>query len=120
MVSHEGAVCGNTTGWFAMREPIRGHKNPDQMEFAIIELIRGRSNAVGVVTLTAGATTTTIDNDNISPTSKIFLSPLTANAAAAIGTTYISSKTKNQVTITHANNGQVDRTFDFLIKTGET
>lgn len=103
-----------------MREPIRGTRNADQMEQAIIELIRGRSNAVGQLTLTASATTTVVSNKNASPTSKIFLSPTTSNAAAAIGTTYISAKAVGEFTVTHANNAQTDRVFDYLIQTGET
>lgn len=102
-----------------MREPIKGHRNADQMEQAIIELIRGRTNAVGSVTLTAGVTTTTVTSELVSSTSKIFLSPRTANAAAALATTYISSVSKKQFILTHANNAQVDRTFDYLIQTGE-
>lgn len=67
------------------------------------------------VTLTPGATTTTIRDARIGGTSIIQLCPLTANAAAAIPTTWISTPSKTVATINHANSAQTDRTFDYLI-----
>lgn len=86
---------------------------------AVIALLSGRSNAVGEVTLRAGQTTTTVTKAvdpaavNVSAGSEIFLTPRTANAAAAIATTYVlaSAVTQGSFTITHANNAQVDKTF---------
>lgn len=87
----------------------------------IRDLIRGRSNATGEVTLTANATTTTLAGDNVNENAQIFLTPRTANAAAALATTYASINRVsgvNTVTITHANNGQTDRTFGYVILGG--
>jgi hypothetical protein len=91
--------------------------------FAIVgtvnELVDGRSNNVGSVgdntsiKLTPGATTTTVNFATVSVGSCILLSPRTANAAAAVPTTYISNVFNGSFIITHANNAQVDRTFDF-------
>lgn len=68
------------------------------------------------VSLTPGATTTTIRDARIGGTSIIQLCPLTANAAAALTTTWITSPPgKTTATINHANNAQVDRTFDYII-----
>lgn len=84
-------------------------------------ILQGKINAVTTVTLTAGTTTTTITDARITSKSFIGLTPTTANAAAAIPTTYISSQmtgtgtTQGTATITHANNAQTDRTFNILI-----
>jgi hypothetical protein len=44
--------------------------------------------------------------------------PTTANAAAEIGngTLYVSSRDKQQFTITHASNTQSDRTFGYVVQ----
>lgn len=85
---------------------------------AILQLLQGRGNFKGSVTLTAGATTKVVSFLNCSQDSGVFLSPRTANAAAALPTTYISSVGQGTFTITHANNAQTDRTFDFICKGG--
>lgn len=80
---------------------------------AIRELFEGRSNAVGTVTLTASATTTTVTSETCGDESVILLSPKTANAAAALATTYVSSVGNGTFTLTHANNSQTDRSFGY-------
>ncbi len=78
-------------------------------------------NSVGFsasVTLTANQATTVVSNSDVRSGSRIILFPTTANAASEIGngTIYISAKTTGtSFTITHANNGQADRTFDYII-----
>ncbi len=80
---------------------------------ALNRLIEGRGdNYKSEVTLTAGATTTTVLAQFVSSNSTIVLSPRTANAAAALATTYVSAKADGSFELTHANNGQTDRTFD--------
>lgn len=79
-------------------------------------LINGRSNAVGDVTLTANAASTTLTDARIGVDSCIALMPTTANAAAALATTYVSARGKGTATITHANNAQTDRTFRYAIQ----
>jgi hypothetical protein len=78
-------------------------------------LLRGKMNAVTTVTLTANATTTTLTDQRIGGGTYIGLSPTTANAAGALGTTYISAKAAGSATITHANAASTDRTFDVLL-----
>lgn len=88
---------------------------------AVNQVIAGRSNATGRVTLTASVTSTTITGANVNENAEIFLTPRTANAAAALGTTYASiSRVAGvpTVTITHANNAQTDRIFGYLIVGG--
>lgn len=77
------------------------------------ETRRGRTNNGGEVTLTANAATTTLSDDLITKNSGIFLQPTTANAAAALATTYFDAPTTGSVVINHANNAQVDRTFKY-------
>ena len=88
---------------------------------AIRELIRGRSNAVDTVTLTANVTSTAYTGPNVNENAEVFLFPRTANAAAALATTYASISRiagVNTVTITHANAASTDRTFAITILGG--
>lgn len=78
------------------------------------QLAQGRSNAVGVCTLRASQTTTTVVAPNCGADSKVFLSPTTANAAAALATTYVSSVLTGSFVLTHASNVQADKTFGFI------
>ena len=73
-------------------------------------------NAVGTVTLTASAATTTVVNNLMAPDMAIFFVPTTANAAAEIGagTMYLSTRDSGSFVLTHANNGQTDRTFLYV------
>lgn len=95
-------------------EPTYDDKDKTRLVTAVLQMIRGRSNAVGSVTLTANAASTTVSFVNCSQDSQIFLSPKTANAAAALATTYISSVGNKSFTIAHANTATTDRTFGFV------
>lgn len=82
----------------------------------IRELIEGRSNAAGTVTLTANAAATTVTKGTINANAGVFLFPKTANAAAALATTYAAVATGGgSFVITHANNAQTDRTFYYVV-----
>ena len=81
---------------------------------SIRELFQGRSNAVGQVTLTANAASTVVTALNIGSGSRPQLTPKTANAAAALATTYVATVTVGSFTITHANNAQADKTFHWI------
>lgn len=82
---------------------------------AIRELAAGASNSLSSVTLTPGTTTTVVNNRLASATSHIDLTPMTANAAAALATTYVSARTQGAFTLTHANAVSADRTFSYRI-----
>jgi hypothetical protein len=86
-------------------------KDPAKFALAIQALFNGRSNACGSVTLAAGATQTVVSAPNVASQCAVFLFQKTANAAAALATTYVSSVGKQTFTITHANNAQADRSF---------
>ena len=78
-------------------------------------LLKGVTNATGTVTLTAGAATTTVTDRRIHPDTQIKLTPTTANAATATGNVYQSAAATGSITLTHANNGQTDRTFRYTL-----
>lgn len=94
-------------------------KNPWNIVQAILQLMMGRSNAVGVVTLRANQTTTVVTKAtdpaavNVSAGAQVLLSPRTANAAAALATTFVSSIGQGTFTLTHSSNAQTDKTFGF-------
>jgi hypothetical protein len=77
--------------------------------------MQGKLNAVTQVTLTASSTTTTLTDARIGANTGIFFSPLTADAAAALGGLYVSAQQKGQATLTHASTASVDRTFNVLL-----
>lgn len=81
-------------------------------------LADGRSNATGSVTLADGATTTVVTDLRVGTDSVITFMPTTANAAGEIGAggMYVATVTENGYTITHANNGETDRTFTYSIQ----
>lgn len=88
-------------------------KDLTQFAFAIQGLAAGRSNAVGTVTLRDGETTTTVQAPTCGATSRVFLFPATANAAAVVATTYVLSTnvTAGQFIVTHASDSDADQTF---------
>lgn len=88
---------------------------------AIRQLIAGRNNATVDVTLTANVTSTTVTGPNINVDGRAFLSPLTANAAAALSTTFaVVSRVSGvpTVTITHASAATTDRSFALTVTGG--
>lgn len=96
---------------------VPGTQERDLSKFAVSlqQLASGRSNAAGVVTLRANETTTTVNTDNCAAGSAIVLTPNTANAATALGSSYVTAANKS-FTITHVNNAQTDRTFTYAIQ----
>lgn len=78
-------------------------------------VLDGRNNARGEVTLTANATTTTVTDRTVHPESRILLEPTTANAAAALGTTYATAHGNGSFMLTHDNNAQSDRVFRYAV-----
>lgn len=93
-----------------------GETNLKRLVDAVIQLVQGRQNSVGDVTLAAGTTITVVSFPNCSKDSRVFLFPQTPNAAAAAPTTYVlkANILQRMFTITHANAGTTDRVFSFL------
>lgn len=89
---------------------------------AVNNMMQGKINAIGTVTLTAGSATTIYSDPRISSNSYLGFMPTTANAAAALAGLYVSAtqsatstESAGTATLNHANNAQVDRSFKVLI-----
>lgn len=89
-----------------------------RQNFVMRQLIEGRSNAVGTVTLAHDgvATTTTVTAENCGPNSVVFLSPQTAHAAAALAGTYVKATdvSGGEFIVTHATTTNADVTFGWV------
>jgi len=79
--------------------------------------IKGKTNNRGELTLAASATSTVVVDSRVSSESQIYLTPLTANAALAVATTFIAEASKGQgsFTVTHASTATTDRKFDYVV-----
>lgn len=95
---------------------LKGERSLPRIVDAIIEIIKGRMNSVGEFTITPGAALTVVDFVNCSTDSRIFITPQTAAAAAALATTYIDPTeiVQGSFTVRHANSAVADRSFSFL------
>ena len=82
---------------------------------AINGILNGRTNNAGSFTVTASTTTTVVTDRRVGATSVINWMPKTDNAAVEIGTLYVSARDTGQFTVTHSNNGQTDRDFDYTV-----
>lgn len=96
-------------------QPLSKASSIEQLVNAINAILRGRSNAVGTVTLTASATVTNIVDPRISSDSAIQLVPQTASAAGVIATTFQGTTIVGQATLTHASAASTDRTFKYVV-----
>lgn len=99
--------------------PPRQHKDEAEhrrlLAGAIINILRGKLNNTGSVTLTASSATTTLTDIRIGKDAVILFQPTTANAAAELATLYPGTPGDGTVTLNHANNAQTDRTFKYAI-----
>lgn len=98
--------------------PILEDTNSYEFKTWLSDLWRSEVESAGSVTLTANSATTVVSDAKVSQQSRIFFFPTTANGAAEIGAggMYVSSKGDKTFTITHANNAQNDRTFDYVVE----
>lgn len=76
---------------------------------------QGKLNCTGDVTLTAAATSTTLNDARLTAQSFIGLMPRTANAAAALSVTWISARDNGSATISHAADLSTDRSYTYVI-----
>lgn len=81
------------------------------------EILFGRLNNAGTVTLTANQATTAVTDKKVGGASKVFLTPTSASAATewGAGSIYISAVGDGTFTITHVNSATADRTFGYAI-----
>jgi len=90
--------------------------NPREIAEVVNNLIEGKSNNTGTITLAvASATTTTIYDERIGANSVILLMPKTASAVSVITSTYISATNKGNAVITHTANTVADKTFRYIV-----
>lgn len=76
---------------------------------------KGHLGNTGSVTLQTGTANTAVSDPRVGANTVIHLMPTTLNAAAALSTTYISNRTAEAFTITHANTGTADRAYAYTI-----
>lgn len=81
------------------------------------EAHQGHLGNVGSITLSINVATTPVTDFRVGPNSFVGFMPTTANAAAEIGggTMYVSSRSAEGFTITHANTATADRAFVYAI-----
>lgn len=69
----------------------------------------------GRFTLLTGTTATAVSDKGATMNCVVLFSPVTANAAAALATTFLDSSTNGQFLIAHATDVTTDRTFNYFI-----
>jgi hypothetical protein len=79
----------------------------------IEQLLNGQSRNASTVTLSIGETSTTVDDPLVESQQIVLLQPMSADAAAAAATTYVSSVTDGSFTITHAS-ASGDEVFGYV------
>lgn len=91
----------------------QGESSVSRIVQAIRQLMQGRDDAGGSVTLTASVASTIVSAPNCAAGSQVFLQAKTASAATEVGngTVYVSAVANQSFTITHANNATADRSF---------
>ncbi|MFA6134661.1 MAG: hypothetical protein WC869_11665 [Phycisphaerae bacterium] len=89
-------------------------ESPRDTARTINQILDGRINSVGSVTLTASTTTTVIADPRAHVNSKVLLMPTSANAAAALATTWIAAAARS-VTVNHASATSTDRSFGYVL-----
>ena len=96
-----------------MRPPDIREEDKYIVNQSIRQLVEGRSNAAGTVTLTINVATTTVTQANISADCFPQLTPASVNGATEMGngTIYVSSVADGSFVITHANAATTARTF---------
>ena len=91
--------------------------DPRQIAAIVNRLNQGKLNCSGTVVLTAGQATTAVDDPRAGPSSFIGLTPLTPSGATEVagGALHVSSRSRGQFVLAHANGGSSDRAFAYLI-----
>ena len=87
-----------------------------QVSEVVNNLVEGKINATGSVTLTNSATSTTVTDLRASADSVIIFMPKSSASATELygGTMYVSAQAKQSFTITHDNNSN-SRNFSYII-----
>tara|TARA_Y100001951_G_scaffold90141_1_gene83081 strand:+ start:165 stop:491 length:327 start_codon:yes stop_codon:yes gene_type:complete len=75
----------------------------------------GKLNSTGEITLRASQTTTTLEDARIGGDSVIVFMPITANGKTAENDLFVSARQSGQATLTHASSGNTDQNFAYII-----
>lgn len=96
--------------------PGRNNQDLTKINVALEQIDQGRLNCSGTFTLAASATSTTVPAPTVTNGTEIVFSPTTANAAAAMGTTYVlpSNVSPGSFIVTHGTATSTDRTFNWV------
>lgn len=86
-----------------------------QVAEVVNQMMDGKTNNTGTVTLRASQTTTTLADLRIGVNSVILFMPTTANAAGALSSLFVSARGNQTATLTHASNTQTDKTFAYCV-----
>lgn len=89
-----------------------------KMSVVVNNTMQGKTNNTGTVTLTANSATTTLTEapNRIGQGTVVLFMPTTANAAAEATTLHATRNVaSNTFTLTHTNNAQTDRIFNYIL-----
>lgn len=95
--------------------------NPDtkaharQCAITINNVMDGKINSTGDITLTASATSTTLSDARIGANSVILFMPRSANARTALNTLYVSARVSGSATLNHASSSNTDQNLSYVI-----
>ena len=85
------------------------------ISLALNNTVNGKLNSTGTVTLTASATTTTLNDARIGVNSFIEFMPTTSNGRTALNTLYIPSRSDGSCTLNHASSTATDQNLVYII-----
>jgi len=95
--------------------------NPDtkaharQCAITINNVMDGKINSTGQITLTASATTTTLTDARIGANSVLLFMPQTANARTALNGLYITNRGNGSCTVNHPSSANTDQDLSYVI-----
>jgi|TARA_A100000171_G_scaffold35297_1_gene33845 hypothetical protein len=75
----------------------------------------GKLNSTGDITLNANATSTTLSDARIGGDSVIVFMPITANGKTAENNLFVSARQSGQATLTHASSSNTDQNFAYIV-----
>lgn len=90
--------------------------NIAEIREAVRQLSTGRGNSTGSVTLQPSSMSTVVADPRLSIDSVISLMPVTASAATAATSIYITGQDKGTMTINHTLSAATDQTFKYSIR----
>lgn len=85
---------------------------PRTIATVVNNILDGKVNSTGSITLTNSATTTTLSDDRIGADSVILFMPTTSDASSE--NIHVTARQKGQATLNHAN-ASTTRSFDYVI-----